>query len=1161
MFTEKGQALVDRAKTAALSKGAPELDLSAFVMAITASTECRVLLAECLGIPLPGIPVASRQVQEKTGALGKMSLASPVHEMLSRARELAREVPDRNHPGLIDQRHVLCAMAMSHRTCAELDIRPVDRKTAISHLAGWYDRDGTTTGIDVLVDRLRSLRANLLDTVFGQDHAVHAFVEGLFNAEVVAAADASRKTPRAVFVFAGPPGVGKTFLAETGASHLERPVKRFDMSSYSNVYQVDSLVGVAKSFQGAHAGLLTEFVEANPASVLIFDEIEKCHPAAIHLFLQILDGGVLEDRFHERNVQFRETTIILTTNAGRKLYDRPNQSGVNSANASFHRKTILDALETEVNPHTHEPFFPASICSRIATGYPLLFNYLKVNELERVVEAELRRCASLFERQYYKRVSFHDLIPVTLVLREGARADARTIRAQAEAFVKTEIFKFCQLFKRGGVDEALAKIDDIEFALDPEADMAEDVAGLFESGRQPKVLLVAGTELGHLYSGHVTEVEWRLTTTPADALQVLANEDVDLVLLDLWLDRRAAAAALESALQFDSVPATSRGLEQGQELLRMIHERLPGLPVYLLSLTTVEQGEKASHAAIDDELFMACVRGGGARGMIQTRLVGKSGEDWEASRDTLAAELIETARRLHRERAAERMGEEHKLLTFTSVPHLRHDGQQVTFRLRNLRLSRAVAAADAGEILADVERPRVRFEDVIGAGSAKEELQFFIDYLKAPRRFSALGIKPPRGVLLYGPPGTGKTMLARALAGESNVAFVPAAASTFVTKWQGSGPESVRELFDRARRYAPAILFIDEIDAVGKVRTGGQTGHGEEMALNALLTEMDGFTSTSPDRPLFILAATNFNITSDDPNSPDRSLRTLDPALVRRFSRAIFVDLPDTATRKSYLRKRLQEGREVPASSSAIDLLAEKSAGMSIAALEQVIESAARSALKRETKLSDEILIEELDTAREGEAKEWSPSFLESTARHEAGHTILYWLSGWFPSEVSIVARAAHGGGMRRCEAETKRESLSCKDILNQIRTLLGGRAAEQLYSGAENGLTTGASGDLAQATRLARDMVCRYGMTDDFGLLAVPELIQHPEGMASPLYEQVNVVISEILKREMINTRQLLNENKQALDRVVSALLVRNRLLRSELEEILGPYERDTVG
>jgi hypothetical protein len=371
MFTDKAQALIDLAKDYAFSSGATELNLPSMVLAVSRHPEAGVLLGECISMTPVQLQAVLPGTDHPAGCTGKLPLAETTRTLLKVAKELAVEVPDRNHPALIDVRHLVCAMAISRDACALLKTKSLSREAAVQRLAAWYQAVAESPRLDELTERLRGLRADLLAKVFGQDHAVHAFVEGLFNAEVVAAADTMRKAPRAVFLFAGPPGVGKTYLAELGAAALDRPLKRFDMSAYSGHQQNEQLVGMSRSYQGAHPGTLTEFVEKNLNAVLLFDEIEKSHPKTILLFLQILDAGRLEDKFHERNVSFRDTTIVFTTNAGRKLYDRPNMSGVHKANAAFHRKTILDALETEVDPLTREPFFPAAICSRLATGYPV----------------------------------------------------------------------------------------------------------------------------------------------------------------------------------------------------------------------------------------------------------------------------------------------------------------------------------------------------------------------------------------------------------------------------------------------------------------------------------------------------------------------------------------------------------------------------------------------------------------------------------------------------------------------------------------------------------------------------------------------------------------------------------------------------------------------
>lgn len=1156
MFTEKAQAVVDLAKDYAFSSGSSQLDLQAFVTAMVSGVETCILLADGLGVSQQTLRDAVPYNPPPTACPGRLPLAESAHFMLGAAQELSETVPDSSRPGLIDIRHIACALGMSPEACAILGQQSASRDDLVRLLASWYEESQVGPTLGDLVDRLRRMRSDLLARVFGQDHAIYAFVEALFNAEIVAQSDRKRRTPRAVFVFAGPPGVGKTYLAELGALYLERPFKRFDMSAYSGHQQNEALVGMGRSYVGAHAGLLTEFVEKNPDAVLLFDEIEKAHSNTIHLFLQILDAGTLEDKHTERTVAFKDTTIIFTTNAGRKLYDRPEASGVRSANSAFHRKTILDALETERDPETRLPFFPPAICSRLATGYPTLFNHLGVNELESVTRAEISRISDLIERQFFKRVSADELLPICLVLREGARTDARTVRSQAEAFVKSELFAFCQLFDTDKLEEAFVHVDEVRFTVDPEYQDSPEIRQLFESEEKPRVLVVSGEEQVCLFSDHIGEIDWLCASTPEDALQKLGHTEVDLVLVDLWMGRRQILRT-ETSMHFDHVPASSRRLDQGQELLQQIHMRMPGLPVYLLSLDDPDDG--LDQSSIDEELFMACVRGGGARGMISTGFIGADVPGWECRRDELCEDLLHTCRRLYREKSAQRMGMERKVLSFDATPSFRPEQGLVTIRLRNLRLARALAAADAGEVMADVERPKTRFEDVIGADAAKEELQLFIDYLRNPKHFTMAGLKPPKGVLLHGPPGTGKTMLARAMAGESNVAFIAASASSFVTIWQGSGPQSVRDLFERARRYAPSIVFIDEIDAVGKARTGMAGGHAEENTLNALLVEIDGFSEVSTDRPVFVLAATNFEVGKEGGGRESRS-RELDPALVRRFSRSILVDLPDRSAREKYLNLRLIGRPSCQVTDAGVKVVGERTSGMSIARLEEIIEFASRRAFRDGGCITDEILLEALETSMFGEVRARDPKTVLRTARHEAGHTIMYWLSGWWPVYTTVVSRGDFGGYMEPCADEVENGRRTREELRHYIRVCMGGRAAEMLYYGDEAGLSVGASRDLEMASKVARDMVCRYGMDDEFGLLVTKDLLDYEGALSSPVYLKVNKAAGKILNEQMEATRRLLGENREHLEAVAQALVARERLTREELKAILPDVRKPPI-
>ena len=744
----------------------------------------------------------------------------------------------------------------------------------------------------------------------------------------------------------------------------------------------------------------------------------------------------------------------------------------------------------------------------------------------------------LVERQYYKPVGFDQEIPLVLVLREGGRTDARTLRSQAEVFAKTELLRFCQLFEEERLEAVLDDVDTIRFSLDADfTGVAPEVTDLFESRDKPRVLFVADADLADLYRETIDAVEWLHADTPQAALQVLAEEEVDLVLLDLWLGRSVETSAGSATLEhFDHVPMAARGLDRGQEILRSIRERLPHLPVFLLSLNEAGGLGDGGQAAPDDELFEACVRGGGARGMLSSAFIDGMIQGWEVHRDSFISQLLDTCRRLHREKAAAKMAQEHKALAFDTVPRLDSARRQAIIRLRNPRLGRAIAAADAGEVLEDVERPRTRFDDVIGATGAKEELQFFIDYLRNPRRFAALGLSAPKGVLLHGPPGAGKTMLARAMAGETNIAFLPISAANFVTVWQGSGPQNVRDLFARARRYAPTIIFIDEIDAIGKTRTGSAgAGQAEENTLNALLTEMDGFTSPAPDRPVFLLAATNFRVKTEDQNAPERQARTLDPALVRRFSRTIQVDLPERAAREQYLTKRLAEHRACAVTQGTILSLAERSHGLGIVHLARVIEAAARKALRAGKDLADEHIEEAFETEKFGDVRPKSTEQSKRVAYHEAGHTIMYWLAGWWPVYTTVVSRGSHGGYMCPCEEEAAAGLLRSRAefVSAGLRVGLGGLAAELVHFGEGQESAGGASDIERVKAEILNRMEC--GM---FGV----------EFATEPSVKRR----SEILISEMQNTRKLLSQNAEHLDAVAQALLERERLNTDELKAIL---------
>ena len=981
--------------------------------------------------------------------------------------------------------------------------------------------------LPVLTSRIRRLRAKLLSTVEGQDHVVHAFVEGIFAAELLAAGDTKRVRPKAIFAFVGPPGVGKTFLAEQAAAEMDLPYMRFNMSTYSDHQSYMGLIGFEKSYQGAREGLLTGFVKKNPRCILLFDEIEKAHLNTVQLFLQVLDAGVLADRYLGTDISFKDAIIIFTSNAGKALYEgeaRQNAAGVS-------RRVLLNALASEKDQRTGQPFFPAAITSRLATGWPLLFNHLEPHNLEKICDREFGRMCSVFEAQYSLPVKFDPMLAAALLFREGGAVDARTLRAQTELFFKSEVFKLCRLWGEDNLATAVKEWKGMSFTVETDS-MPSDVRALFFNQERPEILLCGDASFAARCEEKLPGYIFHWADSTDQALEIAGEKDIRIVLLDI-ANSGTVSPSLQMTVQedfnqedllmsgkgFDFLPMAVSFLHGGTGLLRALRERLPELPVYLL-----EQPE----FPLDGELTMSLVHAG-ARGKLSVPT-----DDFSVLED----ELNRICRELWMQGTAARMAAERKALFFETAPKLSDDRSEVTVRLRDFSLKRTADAEDRDSVLDEVEKPNVHFDDVIGCRDAKDELRFFIDYLKNPKKFSARGLKPPKGVLLYGPPGTGKTMLAKAMAGESDVAFIPAVASAFVTKWQGSGPESVRNLFQKARRYAPAIVFIDEIDAIGRKRGDQGGGHGEEMALNALLTEMDGF-SVDPKRPVFVLAATNFDV-----QEKQGGMGVLDPALVRRFDRQVLVDLPDAEDREQLLRMLLGKSRNGTISDGMLHRLAERAVGMSPASLTSVVELANRMAVKAGKDLDDALLEEAFELTKHGEKKDWGYEYLERVARHESGHALLCWLGGKTPSYLTIVARGSHGGYMEDTSGESNPLSTR-KELINRIRTSLGGRAAAIVYYGEEDGVSTGASGDLEQATKVAAAMLCAYGMDENFGLAAMDlrEALQD-----SAMRSRINSILGE----EMRNTVEIIRKNKPRIDRLVKALLKKNKLTQEEIDQLL---------
>ena len=449
---------------------------------------------------------------------------------------------------------------------------------------------------------------------------------------------------------------------------------------------------------------------------------------------------------------------------------------------------------------------------------------------------------------------------------------------------------------------------------------------------------------------------------------------------------------------------------------------------------------------------------------------------------------------------------------------------------------------------------RVTFADVAGAREAKEELLEIVDFLKSPKKFLDIGARIPKGIILMGAPGTGKTLLARAVAGEAGVPFFSISGSEFVEMFVGVGASRVRDLFQLAKKAAPAIIFVDEIDAVGRVRGAGVGGGNDEreQTLNQILVEMDGF---EPTEKVVVMAATN---------RPD----VLDPALLRpgRFDRRVTIDLPDRRDREEIL---LIHARKKPLGPDvALAVIAERTPGFSGAELYSLMnEGAILAARESRTEVTQYDLIRSIEKVMLGPERKshlLSKKEKEVTSYHEAGHALV---SSVLPNadpvhKISIISRGRAAGYTLKLPFED-RKMQSRKQFLDDIAATLGGYVAEEILFG---DVTTGPSNDLMVVTAIAREMVTRYGMSEKMGPIAFGERQMGNEPYSEHVAMQIDAEVSRIIDEAKSRAKKVISEHRGALDAIAKELIEKETIERTEFEKILisngiTPKKREEEG
>ena len=953
-----------------------------------------------------------------------------------------------------------------------------------------------------LTKKVSKIRDELAEVVLGQNHAISKFITGYYSYEYNRIIGTEQKGPGAIFLFAGPPGVGKTFLAEQLCDRLGMPFHRFDMSEY-DLNSSGEFSGVSSEFSGKREGKVTGFAKRNPRSILLFDEIEKADIKIIHLFLQILDAGHIVDGFTGKEVSFRNCIIIMTTNLGKELYEGHESDDM----SNIPDNVVLDALRKEKKPGTEESLFPEAICSRVAKGSVIMFNRMSAHNLRNIAKKNIEERAGNIRKSLGLDISVDEDVYSAILLAQGSRADARITSSKSKAFLENELYEFNRLLSCGEGAAPLSTLEKLDVTIDMTG-CGPEIQEFFEGTEKYTALCFASPENAALCKSSSDLYAILHASSIEEAEIIIKENNIDMVLFDpdYGIGEKAGYLNIEDETSLS------------RDFLILLSEKYPYLPVYMLetSASNLTREEKFSYERT------------GIKGFLSLK----------GDKEQFDSEMLLICKILHQQSCIVKLGQANKILSYSTAQLYHSEDNTAEIRLFDFALTTAVEAEDEGSLLSNISRPDVSFNRVLGAKEAKRELMYFVDFLKNPKKFMNTGVSAPKGVLLYGPPGTGKTMLAKAMAHEAGVAFIAATPSQFKSKWVGESEQNVRRAFAVARKYAPSILFLDEVDSIAMKRGTSQNSRHTEELLTVFLSEMDGF-NTNPNKPVFVLAATNAN-------AADGSV--LDDAFLRRFDRRILVDLPAKEDRMEFLRRKNAELVAFALTDEDIEAIAIKSTSMSLADLASVCELALRNVIRSgDMKVTGSVFLDALETFSFGEEREkYTAEQVLKTARHEAGHTFVCWNTGDKPAYVTIVSRGNFGGYMQHNDDE-KRTGYTKEEMRGLIRVSLAGRAAEMVYYGDEDGLSTGASSDLANATKIALNMICRLGMDPNFGMAVTdPSAAMNDEN--SGLRKAVNALLSE----ELNNAKKLITENRNVMDALVDELIKKDHLTGEEIDALL---------
>jgi len=945
------------------------------------------------------------------------------------------------------------------------------------------------------------LRTVLSESVKGQDSAI----DGVCDAY---AQSVLRKSsgPRGIFTLLGAPGTGKTFLAETFAKSLPTiegenyQILKFSMEQFNHSRANGSLFGTGSFYTEAALGQLTDPVRNVPKTIIIFDEIEKAHPEVIQSLLGVLDRGIGKDVTSLKEADFSQAFVFFTTNLGQQVLENRRNSG--QVLGTLDAQSVAGLLQnSEDNPRGLSPEF----LSRLGKGKFLVFEELPASSLIEIYTNAWNASISDSQVETSVPVCSTELATVHLLSHLPSLSARAAASAPEQDLVEYMDRTLEELDASGGVhgsEPATAKIEGVQ----------ELLTGLFNEhdlDSPLSILLIDDdTKTESLLEDELVSVQIRVASHSSRASDLLGDARPDLILLDLVI----------SGEPNEGSNANKAALQQAIDL----RTQFPGVPMLIFGLNLENSAENR-------RLFHLAKGFQGVTGALPYRSDKTEGfVRWV--RNHLA--LLRCARLVNELRRSQ------KRLRFSWKGQVEND--QLVMWPDLTRLEKAVSPKDVGGVAGLGQVPDERLSDVVGNERAVKKIFHAVGWLSKPKEIGKFGISPPSGYLLEGPPGTGKTFLAKAVAGECGLPFFSVNGADFVQKYYGESGRLVRELFAKARQYAPSIIFIDEIDAFAMSRDKEQ--RPEVSGINALLSEMDGFDSRK--HPVLVLAATNYR-------------SRLDPALLRagRFDEVIVCDLPNKSARLEMIR-RGYEKVGLDASTEEVESLAMRTQGSSAADIDSLIREAIYHAVSESREPTAQDIEEACSRVVYGSIRtdlKLAQDEKWSTACHEAGHALATHLIMPYKKldYLSIQPRTDSLGFVSyREDSDNPRGAMSmtAKELKAHLIVFLAGREAERILLGPEQ-MSTGATSDISRANELAYHAITECGLDEELGPVTV--------NVAGPVSGKLSGLVTERLRHWLAEAEEqcseLLNRHREPLTAVAEFLNEHESMEGSEFLELVA--------